>query len=79
MGLSLTHLLVVLVIVVLLFGTRKMRSLGSDLGNAIKGFRDSLSDNKDASTEAPPDQKLTNNEQRTANGEPVKTSDKRNV
>lgn len=79
MGLSLTHLLVVLVIVVLLFGTRKMRSLGSDLGNAIKGFRDSLSDNKDAGADVTPDQKLTNNEQRTASGEPAKSSDKHNV
>lgn len=79
MGLSLTHLLVVLVIVVLLFGTRKMRSLGSDLGNAIKGFRDSLSDNKGSEPDAAPEQKLTNNEQRAASGEPTKSSDKHNV
>lgn len=42
-GLSAGHLLLVLVIVLLLFGTNKLRNLGSDLGSAIKGFRAALS------------------------------------
>lgn len=42
MGISIGHLLIVLVIVLLLFGTKKLRSIGGDLGGAIKGFRDSL-------------------------------------
>jgi len=38
-GLSIWELLVVLAIVVLLFGPKRLKTLGSDLGNAIKGFR----------------------------------------
>ncbi|SQK77104.1 Sec-independent protein translocase protein TatA [Tatumella ptyseos] len=38
-GISIGHLLVVAVIVVLLFGTNKLRNLGSDLGSSIKGFK----------------------------------------
>ena len=41
---SLTQLLIILAIVVLLFGTKKLRSIGSDLGGAIKNFRDSMND-----------------------------------
>lgn len=43
-GISLWQLLIVLVIVVLLFGTKKLGSLGSDLGGAVKGFRKAMSD-----------------------------------
>jgi sec-independent protein translocase protein TatA len=39
MGLSIPHLLVVLAIVVLVFGTRRLKNVGADLGDAIKGFR----------------------------------------
>jgi sec-independent protein translocase protein TatA len=39
MGFSVTHLLVVLAIVMVLFGTKSLRNIGSDLGGAIKGFR----------------------------------------
>lgn len=46
MGFSFSHLLVVLVIIVLLFGTGKLRSLGTDLGAAIKGFRKAVSDDE---------------------------------
>ncbi len=41
-GISIWQLLIVLAIVVLLFGTKRLRSLGSDLGGAIKGFRKSM-------------------------------------
>lgn len=46
-GVSLWQLLIVLVIVILLFGTKKIKSLGSDLGSAIKGFKNSVSDTDD--------------------------------
>ena len=42
------ELLVVLVIVALLFGTKKLRTIGSDLGNAIKGFRGAIKDEEDS-------------------------------
>jgi sec-independent protein translocase protein TatA len=44
MGISLWQLLIVLLIVLLLFGTKKLRSIGSDLGGAVKGFRSSMHD-----------------------------------
>ncbi len=41
-GISIWQLLILLVIVILLFGTRKLPRLGKDLGDAINGFRDSM-------------------------------------
>lgn len=41
---SVTKLLVIVVLVVLLFGTKKLGSLGSDLGAALKGFKKAMSD-----------------------------------
>ena len=43
-GISIWQLLIILVIVLLLFGTKRLRSLGSDLGGAIKGFRSAMKD-----------------------------------
>jgi sec-independent protein translocase protein TatA len=44
MGLSTTHLIIFLVIIVLVFGTKKLKNLGSDLGSAVKGFKDGVKD-----------------------------------
>ena len=41
-SLSIWHWLIVLVIVLLVFGTKKLRNLGSDLGGAVKGFKDGV-------------------------------------
>ena len=55
MGFGVSELLLILVIVLLLFGTTKLKSLGSDLGSAIKGFRNALgSDEEKAKLEADP-------------------------
>ncbi len=43
-GISIWQLLIILAIVVMLFGTKRLRTLGSDLGSAIKGFRSSMKD-----------------------------------
>jgi sec-independent protein translocase protein TatA len=43
-GISPIQLLIVLVIVLAIFGTKKFRSMGSDLGGAVKGFRSAMSD-----------------------------------
>jgi len=52
------HWLIVLVVVVLIFGTKKLRNLGSDLGSAVKGFKDGMKSEEDksaqAKTEIPP-------------------------
>jgi len=44
MGISIWQLLIILAIVLLLFGTRRLRNLGGDLGGAIKGFKKALTD-----------------------------------
>lgn len=41
-GLSAGHLIVVLVVVILVFGTKKLRNMGGDLGAAIKGFKEGM-------------------------------------
>lgn len=48
-GFSIWHWLVVLVIVALIFGTKKLRNIGEDMGSAIKSFRKGMQDGDDAS------------------------------
>jgi len=43
-SLSIWHWLIVLVVVVLIFGTKKLKNMGSDLGSAVKGFKDGVRD-----------------------------------
>ena len=47
-GISIWQLLIILAIVIMLFGTKRLRSLGSDLGSAIKGFKKSIGDEEEA-------------------------------
>lgn len=47
-GISIWQLLIIAVIVVLLFGTKKLRNLGGDLGSAVKGFKNAIGDDKDS-------------------------------
>lgn len=61
MKLGIWELLIILVIVMLLFGTKKLKSIGTDLGAAIRGFRSSVGEadaegKTDASAAAPPSQ-----------------------
>ena len=46
-GLGIWELLVILAIILLLFGPRRLKTLGSDLGNAIKGFRSAVQQDED--------------------------------
>ncbi|WP_220219647.1 Sec-independent protein translocase subunit TatA [uncultured Gilliamella sp.] len=46
MSFSIPHLLVFLAVVVLIFGTKKLRNLGTDLGSALKGFKKALNDDE---------------------------------
>lgn len=50
-GFSIWHWLIVLLIIVLVFGTKKLRNVGSDLGGAVKGFKDGM---KEGTAEAKP-------------------------
>ncbi len=49
MGMSVTQLLIILAIVIVLFGTKRLRNLGGDLGGAIKGFRSAVKDGSEDS------------------------------
>lgn len=49
-GISIWQLAIILVIVLLLFGTKKLRGLGGDLGGAIKGFKKAMTEDKSEGT-----------------------------
>lgn len=53
---SIWHWLIVLLVVILIFGTKKLRNLGTDLGSAVKGFKDGMKSEEDKSpkSEIPP-------------------------
>ena len=53
MGISIWQLLIVLLIVLLLFGTKKLRNMGGDLGGAIKNFKTSMKDGREGVEEEP--------------------------
>jgi sec-independent protein translocase protein TatA len=50
-GISVPQLLIILAIVIMLFGTKRLRTLGSDLGAAVKGFRKSVSADEETNTQ----------------------------
>ena len=53
---SIWHWLIVLLVVILIFGTKKLRNMGSDLGSAVKGFKDGMKteEDKTVKSEIPP-------------------------
>lgn len=51
-GISIWQLVIILLIVVMLFGTKKLKTLGSDLGGAVKGFKNAMSDEEAAKEQA---------------------------
>ncbi len=59
---SIWHWLIVLLVVVLIFGTKKLKNVGADLGGAVKGFKDGMKDGAaSADTPAAPNQQVTAN------------------
>lgn len=74
-GISMWQLLILLLIVVLVFGTKRLRNMGGDLGSAIKGFRKGMEDEKgDSEEKLEPDQIASANEASVAAEETVKKS-----
>ena len=61
-GMGPWELLIILAIVLLIFGPRRLKTLGSDLGNAIKGFRSAVTERE---AEAGPDEKVIESEAAT--------------
>ncbi|NHI00989.1 MULTISPECIES: Sec-independent protein translocase subunit TatA [Oceanimonas] len=73
-GISIWQLLIVVLIVVLLFGTKKLRGMGSDLGSAVKGFKKAMSDEEQGKKDADfEQQKLADKKEQ---GEPLNEQDK---
>ena len=68
MGISIWQLLIILAIVLLLFGAKRLRNIGSDLGSAVKGFRSAMKDDETSKIEQP--------EGKVIEGEVTKTKDK---
>ncbi len=63
-GIGIWQLIIILGIVLLLFGSKRLRHLGSDLGNALKGFKQAMSDSEEnTKTEVIEDQHSTENTQ----------------
>jgi len=56
---SIWHWLIVLVIVMMVFGTKKLKNIGSDLGSAVKGFKDGMRDSAADDKPAEADKQLT--------------------
>ena len=65
-GISIWQLVIIAVIVILLFGTKKLRGIGGDLGGAVKGFKKAMSDegksaeNNEEKIESPKDASFSN-------------------
>ncbi len=55
-GLSIWHWIIVLAVVLLIFGTKRLRNVGSDLGEAVKGFKKGMRDEEDKPVERLDDQ-----------------------
>ena len=59
-SLSIWHWLIVLVIVIVVFGTKKLKNVGGDLGSAVKGFKDGMKDGASPDPVAPAQQVAAN-------------------
>jgi sec-independent protein translocase protein TatA len=57
---SIWHWLIVLLVVVMIFGTKKLRNIGTDLGGAVKGFKDGMKEGSTSETPAAPNAQVTN-------------------
>jgi sec-independent protein translocase protein TatA len=77
-GISIWQLLIILVIVLLLFGTKKLKNIGQDLGGAVKGFRSAMGDGDKGKEGEEPQQLEDAKAERSAESDPagVKPADK---
>jgi sec-independent protein translocase protein TatA len=58
MGIGMRELIVILLVVLVVFGTKKLTTIGTDLGNAVRGFKKAMSDgeNEESASNTPPRQ-----------------------
>ena len=73
-GISIWQLLIILVIVLLLFGTKRLRNLGGDLGNAVKGFKKAMGDEEKKAENEP--EKLEKADEKVIEGEATRDKEK---
>lgn len=66
-GISLPHIILLLVIVVLVFGTGKLRNAGKDLGGFFKGFKDGMKSSDEETPAQPPQQIVQQDSHKAAN------------
>jgi len=71
MGISIWQLLILLAVVILIFGTKKLKNVGGDLGSAIKGFKSAVKDGDDSAQQ----NKVAQDSEKTENTESVKKED----
>lgn len=64
---SIWHWLIVLLVVVVIFGTKKLRNIGSDLGGAVKGFKDGMKSGGESTEAEAPAQQVSNAKRVDAN------------
>ena len=76
MGISIWQLLILLAVVILIFGTKKLKNVGGDLGSAIKGFKSAVKDGDKESDKNQQQNKVAQDSESTANTESVKKEDK---
>jgi sec-independent protein translocase protein TatA len=76
MGLSVWHLVIILVIVLVLFGPSRLPALGKNLGEAIRGFKKGISDDEIDVTESSRKEQLRNSENQAANKQHESKKDK---
>ncbi len=73
MGISIWQLLILLAVVILIFGTKKLKNMGGDLGSAIKGFKSAV---KEGDENDKQQNKVAEDSGETINTESVKKEDK---
>ncbi len=73
-GISIWQLLIILVIVLLLFGTKRLRNLGGDLGNAVKGFKKAMGEEEKQAGNEP--EKLEKADEKVIDGEATREKEK---
>ena len=75
MGISIWQLLIVLAIVLVLFGAKRLRNIGTDLGASVKGFRDAMKEGQEPDSE---EKKLEQNQGRVIDAEVDSVTKERN-
>jgi sec-independent protein translocase protein TatA len=74
-GISIWQLLIILAIVLVLFGTKRLKNIGSDLGGAFKGFKKAMGDDEKKAEDSEP-QKLEKADEKVIEGEVVEEKNK---